>query len=118
MEGASNMPATPFATRQEDWTTRLLVPLGLLIAMAAAAAFIAAGVYNAHTYGGGLSPSEVARHHGVAASAAAWAMPLALVGLTALFWAVAVALAHIRISIRGRRDAFVSSLPRLLPTFT
>lgn len=111
------MPATTFDTRREDWATRLLVPLGLMIVMAAAAAFIVAGVYIANTFATTLNPAELARHHGVAASTAAWAMPLALTGVAALFSGIVVALARIRISIRGRRDAFVSALPRvLLPT--
>jgi hypothetical protein len=92
----------------------MLVPLGLMTVMAAAAAFIVAGVYTANTLGTGLNPSELARHLGVAASTAAWAMPLALAGITAIFSGIAVALARIRISIRGRRDAFVYSLPRIL----
>jgi hypothetical protein len=108
------MPATAFDTRREDWATRLLVPLGLMSVMAAAVAFIVAGVYAADTFGTGLGPSELARRHGVAASTAAWAMPLALAGITAIFSGIAVALARIRISIRGRRDALVSALPRVL----
>jgi beta-lactamase regulating signal transducer with metallopeptidase domain len=108
------MAATSFDTRREDWATRLLAPLGLMTVMAAAAAFIVAGVYSASTFGTGLSPSELARHHGVATSTAAWAMPLALAGITAIFSGIAVALARIRISIRGRRDALAYSLPRIL----
>jgi hypothetical protein len=108
------MPAASFDTRWRDWTGRLLVPLGLMTVMAAAAAFIIAGVYTANTFGTGLSPNELARHHGVAASTAAWAMPLALAGLATFFAGIAVALSRIRISIRGRRDALVTSLPRVL----
>jgi len=108
------MPATTFDTRREDRATRLLVPFGLMIVMAAAAAFIVAGLYTADTFATGISPSELARNHGVAASTAAWAMPLALTGVAAIFSGIAVALARIRISIRGRRDAFVYSLPRIL----
>jgi hypothetical protein len=108
------MAATSFATRWEDWATRLLVPLGLMAVMAAAAVFIVAGTYTAETFGAGLSLSEVARHHGVAASTAAWAMPLALTGVAAIFSGIAVALTRIRISLRGRRDALVHSLPRVL----
>lgn len=108
------MATKSFDTRREDWVTRLVVPLGIMIVMAASAAFIAAGVYTAATFGSGLSASELARHHGVVASTAAWAMPLALTGIAAIFSGIAVALARIRISIRGRRDALVFALPRVL----
>jgi hypothetical protein len=111
------MATNSFDTRREDWATRLVVPLGLMIVMAAAAAFIVAAILTADTFGTGLSPGELARHHGVSASTTAWAMPLALAGVATLFSGIAAALARIRVNIRGRRDALVSALPRvLLPT--
>jgi len=107
-----------FHTRGEDWATRVLAPLGLMTVMAAAVALIVAGVYTADRWTGGLSPSDLAWHRGVAGSTAAWSVPLALTGIATLFTGIAFALARIRISIRGRRDALVHALPRLLRTTT
>jgi beta-lactamase regulating signal transducer with metallopeptidase domain len=112
------MKRTVLDTRREDWATRLLVALGLMTVMAAAAAFIVAGVYTADTFATRLKPSELARNHGVAAATAAWAMPLALTGIAALFSGIAIAFARIRINIRGRRDALVGSLARVLQPTT
>ena len=103
-------------TTGQDWATRLLVPAGLMTVMAAVVAFVVAGVYTADTFGVGLSRAELARHHGVAASTAAWALPLALAGIATLFAGIAAALVRVRIDIRGRRDALVVALPRVLHT--
>lgn len=108
------MTTDPFATRREDWATRLLVPIGLAAVLAAFAALIVAGVTLAGTFRTGAGAAEMARNRGVAAATTAWASPLALVGIATVFSGIAVALARIRLSIRGRRDALVSALPRVV----
>jgi hypothetical protein len=105
-------------TKWQDWATRLLAPSGLMIVMAAAVAFIVAGVYTGYTFGTGLSPAQLARDHGIAGSTIAWAVPLGLAGIAALFTGVASSLSRIRIHIRARRDALVQALPRVLNTTT
>jgi len=100
-------------TKRATWAN-LFAPLGLMLVMVAGFAFIVAGVFSADTFGGGMAPNQLARHHGVVASVGAWAMPLALSGIAMLFSAIAVALTRVGISIRGRRDALVHALPRVL----
>jgi hypothetical protein len=101
-------------TSWQDWATRLLSPLGLMIVMAAAAAFIVAGVFTADTFVPGAP--HVFYDKAIAGSTSAWAVPLGLAGIATVFTAVVAALSRIRADIRGRRDALVHALPVVLNT--
>ncbi len=108
------MATDSFRTRREDWATRLLVPLGVMTVMAAAVALIVAGVHVADSFSPGSAAGELAGDRGIGAATPMWATPLALAGIAAVFSGIAFALARIRHSIRGRRDALVAALPRVL----
>lgn len=82
--------------------------------MAAVVALIVAGGHVADTFTPGAAAAEVARHGGIGAATPMWATPLALVGIAAVFTGITFALARIRKSIRGRRDALVFALPTVL----
>lgn len=110
------MATDSFRTRREDWATRLLVPLGVMTVMAAIVALIVAAVHTGDAFGPGSAASELARDRGIGAATSMWATPLALAGIASVFSGIAFALARIRHSIRGRRDAFVAALPRVLST--
>jgi hypothetical protein len=112
--GELNMTTDPFATRREDWATWLLVPVGLVTVLGAFAALIVAGISLADTFVTGADAVEMARDRGVAAATTGWASPLALVGVATVFSGIVVALARLRLSIGGRRDALVSALPRIV----
>lgn len=103
-----------FATRREDWGTWPLVPIGLVTVLASFAALAVAGATVADTFVPGADAVEVARDRGVAAATMAWASPLALVGVATVFSEIVVAVARIRLSIGGRRDAMASALPRIV----
>ncbi len=103
-----------FAPRREDRATQVFVPVGVMTVMAAAVALIVAGVHVADTFAPSTVAAELARDRGIGAATAMWATPLALVGIATLFSGIAIALARIRHSIRGRRDALVAGLPRVL----
>lgn len=108
------MATDHFRTRREDWATRLLVPVGLMTVMAAAVALIVAGVHVADTFNPAAAGGELARDRGIGAATSMWATPLALTGIAAVFSGIAFALARIRHSISGRRDALVLALPLVL----
>jgi hypothetical protein len=90
-----------------------MVGTGVLIVLAAFVALALAGAYTAVT-ALGQNAADVARDRGLAAAIPAWATPLGLIGLATVFSGIALALARIRLDIRGRRDAFAASLPRIL----
>lgn len=108
------MTKDPFGTTREDRGTWLLVPIGLVTVLASLAALAVAGATVADTFVPGADAVEVARDRGVAAATMVWASPLALVGVATVFSGIVVALARIRLSIVGRRDALVSALPRIV----
>lgn len=108
------MATDSFSTSREDRATRLLVLLGATTVMAAVVALIVAGGHVADTFTPGAAAAEVARHGGIGAATPMWATPLALVGIAAVFTGITFALARIRKSIRGRRDALVLALPTVL----
>lgn len=110
------MATDHFHTRREDWATRLLVPVGVMTVMAAVVALIVAGVHTADAFSPATAASELARDRGIGGATPMWATPLALTGIATVFTGIAFALARIRHSIRGRRDAFVVALPRVLST--
>ena len=112
------MATSSFTIRREDWATRVLVPVGVMTVMAAAVALIVAGVHTADTFSPGAAGSELARDQGIGVATALWATPLALTGIATVFAGTAFALARIRHSIQGRRDAFATALPRILSTTT
>lgn len=108
------MATDRFATSRDDRATGVLVPLGAMTVMAAAAALIVAGVHVADVFTPGAATAEVARDRGIGAATAMWATPLALAGIATIFAGIAFALARIRQSIQGRRDTLVVALPRVL----
>ena len=108
------MATDSFSISREDRATRVLVPLGVMTVMAAVVALIVAGMHVADTFAPGAAAVEVARDGGIGAATPMWATQLALVGIAAVFSGIALALARIRRSIRGRRDALVLALPRVL----
>lgn len=105
-----------FNPRRQDWIALLLVPAGVTIVMAAGFALILAGVHTADSFSPATVGNDLDRDRGIAAATAMWAAPLALVGITTAFAGIAFALARVRHNIRGRRDALVAALPRILST--
>lgn len=108
------MATDSFSTSREDRATRLLVLLGVMTVMVAVVALIVAGVHVADTFTPGASAADAARNAGIGAATTMWATPLALLGIAVVFSGIAFALARIRQDIRGRRDALVLALPRVL----
>jgi hypothetical protein len=110
------MATDHFRTRREDWATRVLVPIGVMIVMTAAVALTVAAVHTADTFSTATAAGELARDRAITAATTMWATPLALVGIATVFSGIVFTLARIRHSILGRRDALVVALPRVLST--
>ncbi len=89
--------------------------VGVMVTAAALVALIVAGITAADLFPATSGPADALRDRGVWSATKAWANPLGLAGLAALFGgAVPYALRNIRKAITYRADAMMTSLPTLL----
>lgn len=94
-------------------TPIVLAELGVITVAAAFVALIAAGIAAGEVF----STSVGASDRGIWMATQAWATPLALTGLAAIFaGAIPLALRNVRSTISFRRDAMAEGLPKILHT--
>ncbi len=104
----------PFRTRATDIATWVLLPVGVITVSVAFVALIVGAVAGSGAFPAS-DPVNAARDTGVLTATTSWATPLALLGVGTIFAAaIPAALARIRTSIGGRRDALATALPRLV----
>lgn len=89
--------------------------IGLLATMAAFLALVVAGIAAADLFPATGTTAAAAADRGVWMATQAWANPLAITGVAALFGlAIPLALRDVRSAIDQRRDALVTALPTLI----
>lgn len=92
-----------------------LLGVGLMATMVAFIALVVAGVAAADLFPATGGAAEAAADRGVWMATQAWANPLGITGVAALFGlAIPLALRNVRSAVDHRRDAMVSALPTLI----